>query len=407
MLRTPGSASGAAHIVFPRPSHSALAARDHALLRPIPKSTEDQSQQGDPHPALQPGSITHPQLHTLLLTLELLAPPVQFGYERGQGWRSDAAAYTDLLHWRDVEAVALLDSVQHQLSQLDPQLFAGEPLQRQLEWTLFNAVVALARFVPVAAHLEQGDAECDEAEASEDDDEAPNDGWVTSKSTGVATDALSSATSLLASRTTLSRYRLATSLLDIHIQPLYRASAQSGPTDPTTGRKRAPAPGHALLVSPGMGVHDSLDEVPAWKGGDVTVPPAAAAAAANAGGGAALAPSLAQRDSALGNWNVLAYAIVLLRRCCAGADDDDGDDVWRRTWYRLVPPLMALLEDHEPRFRLAASRLVQLLLLPSSSSNDEERGIDATLVRTTGIATLLESGLEANLHLTTDALGPL
>ncbi|MCO5589847.1 hypothetical protein L7F22_043816 [Adiantum nelumboides] len=88
----------------------------------------------------------------------------------------------------------------------------------------------------------------------------------------------------------------------------------------------------------------------------------------------------------------------ILFACCEsieGASIQDGDK-WDRYWTQILPPLLQLLEDPSPRFRLAGTQILSATLLAGYEDPKRRQKIGTLLLRT-GVAELFRSTLLSNL----------
>jgi hypothetical protein len=79
--------------------------------------------------------------------------------------------------------------------------------------------------------------------------------------------------------------------------------------------------------------------------------------------------------------------------CCDSlmADRQGAGEILRERWPLVLPPLLAILEDSSPLYRLIGSRILSTTLLRKNTSHV------GSLLLQTGVATLLRQRLESNL----------
>ncbi|KAN0061641.1 hypothetical protein ACQY0O_006567 [Thecaphora frezii] len=376
------------------------------MLRPLASSSQihlphlDHPPSSHPDPLSLPVlDIKHPRLCALLDAAQRLTPPSAFAQP---SWKADEQAYPLLVHWRQTDALDTLRQLNAALHRIHPGP-SQQCDQHELVSALVRTALALARFVsvrvwvrevmrgnPTDDDVEQEEQDNDDEQEEQDNDET--DGWIIPPAAQAAREALRTTVRLVLPY--LPSLQLATTLLHSYIRPLYHAAAESGPTDPSTGRRRAPAPGETLLVSPSLGLHAAYDEQACWKCSESSCAPVSRTSGTG----------VLERDAALGNWNVFAFALVLLR--CAAEETRDRD-VWKQTWFRIVPPLVTLLQDAQLEFRSKATDMVRLLLAPSCAEGERERegSFPCSLMVSTGILPLIQGAVEANLRLPTDSKG--
>lgn len=174
------------------------------------------------------------------------------------------------------------------------------------------------------------------------------------------------------------------SLLQSYLRPLFS-------TTPATSINEATGRARKANNKPTAGGAPLEDEV-IWKGGDLK-----RAQQMRLQGNLVVASEhggqdvLQARHSGLGCEGVFYI-------CCLAINHvhEDENDAWSQYWAQILPPLLQLLEDPSPRFRLAGTRILSETLL--SDSRDPKRQIRVgTLLLRTGVAQIFRQALEASL----------
>ena len=168
-----------------------------------------------------------------------------------------------------------------------------------------------------------------------------------------------------------------------YIRPLF-SSTPSASINESNGRAKQTSKMHSEGAGP-------REDETVWKGGDMK-----RAAKMNCFGQEMLVSekgctSLQSRHMGIGAESVL-FA------CCKSieaASVQDGD-IWERYWTEVLPPLLQLLEDPSPRFRLAGTQILSATLL-AGYKDPKRRQKLCTLLLRTGVAELFRSTLLTNL----------
>lgn len=185
---------------------------------------------------------------------------------------------------------------------------------------------------------------------------------------------------------------LARHVLAHYIKPLFSAT-QTDSVRTDTGRAASRPAG--LVDNPLHRATSTAKEDIVWKGGGLDLPSTAAIRVLGE-------PMLLQvegdhRNAALGSCHVLGAACQSLGRDVttrATTTAEEAVDAWSDLWPLVLPPLLTLLEDAGPRFRLAGARILATSLL--SPSSVEARLRAASLIGRTGLAPLLFAALETS-----------
>lgn len=177
-------------------------------------------------------------------------------------------------------------------------------------------------------------------------------------------------------------------ILDDYLKPIFRSTPSSS-INASTGRiaKIDPNLSRGATIMSGGGA--SMQDETMWKGGDLET-----SSQTDVLGKKILFDVehgdeiLQKRHRALGCFNVLYI-------CCSSilTAQESGTDLWQDNWPLILPPLLALLEDSTPLYRLLGSRILVTTLLKSKSTSS----LVGTLLLKTGVATLFRQKLEANL----------
>ncbi|KAL9939911.1 hypothetical protein V8E36_001728 [Tilletia maclaganii] len=191
---------------------------------------------------------------------------------------------------------------------------------------------------------------------------------------------------------------IALHLLQHYIRPLFsHATATSSSLDPDTGRARHANPLLTSLVSS----HQPGDDASLWKGAatqlddiellgqtltfDVVVGPS----------------RLATRNAALGCWNVFAWCLAKIARTKLA--EKSSVTAWEQHWALVLPPLLTLLEDADPHFRLIGTRILLTVIL--NPSGTDQTGVPASLLIRTNVVPLLMNALETSYTFITSGRG--
>ncbi|UZJ51781.1 hypothetical protein CBS101457_001101 [Exobasidium rhododendri] len=180
---------------------------------------------------------------------------------------------------------------------------------------------------------------------------------------------------------------LVTHLLECYLKPLFSCTPSSS-INASTGRA---AKGSSRFVdSTDISSRAALmeDEI-IWKGGDVE-----SAAKKDLFGSRIVfdvdckAGILQRRHRGLGSCNVLYICCCSIQALKIGTYNS-----WEQYWPLVLPPLLILLEDSSPIYRLLGSRILNTTLL-RAKNNTMTTG---TLLLRSGVATLFRQNLEASL----------
>lgn len=134
-----------------------------------------------------------------------------------------------------------------------------------------------------------------------------------------------------------------------------------------------------------------LDDEVMWKGGDVGKSPGATVLGSPVLFDVEYGNDLIRRrHRALGCYNLLYVCCDSLLVAREGADVADP---WKERWPLILPPLLAILEDSSPLYRLVGSQILSKTLL---NRHFGESNVGSLLLQT-GVATLLRQRLESNL----------
>ncbi|PWZ00797.1 hypothetical protein BCV70DRAFT_237126 [Testicularia cyperi] len=385
-----------------------------------------------------------------------LTVPATFAASAGQAWRSDSEALLALQKWRDTTVPDTLVGIQKRLERLQQtdSIQAAEnkdkdrdgglaDRQIQIQRALVVVICIVARFVPAtlesatsklnsAAHVAGGREDANRAKLVENgngfepESEPDDQDWTTSECAGLANAVLDQALSCSAELALAEgQRRLATCLLVDYVKPVFSAATTTpaSSVDPASGRRRPPASGSTLVSSldqslgnhrvsyPSLSIQGGADDDDecanptakqnAWKGSSsiFSQPSTATPVAADT------IPT-AVRSEALGSVNVLAYCIGMLSRTVESQRD------WESVWPLFLPPMLTVLEDVEPRYRVQGAAIAHRLLsccLPAQEQEQEQepkrdnlassadRGIPGSLLVKTGVGALLEQTLHVNL----------
>ncbi|KAE8219529.1 hypothetical protein CF319_g6793 [Tilletia indica] len=195
---------------------------------------------------------------------------------------------------------------------------------------------------------------------------------------------------------------IALHLLQHYIRPLFSAATTTNShLDPETGRARRQDP---LLTSvpATSGVPEA--ESARWKGGNGPHDPNFELLGyplefdEDGGDGVAL-DVLRRRNTALGCWNVLGWCLCQLGR--QSPSSSKSTTAWEENWHLVLPPLLTLLEDSDPHFRLLGTRLLLTAVLDPS----EGTGVPPSLLIRTNVVPLLMDALETSFTFITSGRG--
>ncbi|PWN87916.1 hypothetical protein FA10DRAFT_281439 [Acaromyces ingoldii] len=190
---------------------------------------------------------------------------------------------------------------------------------------------------------------------------------------------------------------LARHVLAHYIKPLFSAT-QTDSVRTDTGRAASKPAG--LVDNPLHRATSTAEEDIVWKGGGLDL--ASTAAVRVLGEPMLLQIEGDHRNAALGCCHVLGAACQSLGRgatltkttTTTTEEDEEDVDAWPDLWPLVLPPLLTLLEDAGPRFRLVGARILATSLL--SPGSVEARLRVASLMGRTGLAPLLFAALETS-----------
>lgn len=170
-------------------------------------------------------------------------------------------------------------------------------------------------------------------------------------------------------------------ILVSYLKPLFSSSTPSS-INANTGRA-APAISNLSGSATSSSRGNLMDDEVMWKGGDVERSKAISIIGQKviftiASGD----PVLRSRHRAIGCFNVFFF-------CCKSLTHQRPSN-WERVWPSVLPPLLTLLEDSAPLYRLIGSRILSTMMLGSPT-------IMGTLLLRTGVEPLLRERLESNL----------
>lgn len=186
-------------------------------------------------------------------------------------------------------------------------------------------------------------------------------------------------------------------IFQTYLRPLFSSTSSANINQHTGRARKQEATGHA---------NQPMEEDIMWKGGDM---------------------SRARKTEVFGHKVVTSIEHDTLRSglrhaglgcegvlyvCCQSlqARSHEGgvyQDVWTQEWPNVIPPLLQMLEDPSPRYRLIASRILAKTALQAEPASRGARQM-SSLLRRTGISTLLLQNLEASLTFISHRLaGPL
>lgn len=169
-----------------------------------------------------------------------------------------------------------------------------------------------------------------------------------------------------------------------YIRPLF-TTTPSASINEASGRAKQTSKIHTAGSGP-------REEETVWKGGDLK-----RAAQMNCLGQDMLisddgSPALRSRHMGIG-------AESILYMCCKSVElaaTEQDDNIWNEYWTEILPPLLQLLEDPSPRFRLAGTQILSATLLAGYEDPKQRQKIGTLLLRT-GVAQLFRSVLITNL----------
>lgn len=201
------------------------------------------------------------------------------------------------------------------------------------------------------------------------------------------------------SNTTCLDLQIVQSLLTGYLKPLFQATA-SNRIHSTTGRAAKPI---ANLVDAGSSRGAPLEDDVMWKGGDMDSAQRTTIIGGRVlehvdGGSNDSEELLRTRHAALGCTGVLYVCCSSLQ--IAAQNAQGAHDPWTDHWPFLLPPLLQLLEDPTPRYRLLGTCILAGTLLGYPLSRM------STLLLRTGIAPLFQQCLETNLTHISHKLAP-
>ncbi|CAD6892309.1 unnamed protein product [Tilletia controversa] len=219
--------------------------------------------------------------------------------------------------------------------------------------------------------------------------------------------------------------KIALYLLQHYIRPLFSLATSTNPQlDPDTGRARRADP---LLTSVPATSGTSEVDAALWRG-------RAGHAGSNDGLELLGCPlefesderqdCMRRRNAALGCWNVLGWCLIQLgtRRqqrgsapsstsgpgidlspSATGTASSKASTAWEQHWHLVLPPLLTLLEDSDPHFRLLGTRLLLTAVLDPRSRDGE--GVPPSLLIRTNVVPLLMGALETSFTFITSGRG--
>ncbi|KAK0556414.1 hypothetical protein OC844_005856 [Tilletia horrida] len=200
------------------------------------------------------------------------------------------------------------------------------------------------------------------------------------------------------------RLRIAIHLLQHYLRPLFSASiTTSASVDPHTGRARHRDP---LLTSVPATSGSAFEDRAAalWKGSSPAFDGTGADVTVLGGQDVEFEHGKQARNAAIGCWNVLGWCLIQLGRG-GGPASEPGKAVvaaaaarWEQHWPLVLPPLLTLLEDSDPHFRLIGTRLLLTAVLDPVNDEDGEtqHGVPASLLIRTNVVPLLMRSLETS-----------
>lgn len=215
---------------------------------------------------------------------------------------------------------------------------------------------------------------------------------------------------------------IAVFLLGEYIRPLFRTT-QSNNVSSSTGRAKNPT---ANLVDQSARRGAPLDDEVIWKGGDLRTARNVRVLGSAIVTGLVethdvsdsnkrdLSEAIAERHAGLGCAGVLYVCLSSIRDAVRrsvtsrAASDATNDDLWAEHWPLLLPPLLQLLEDPAPRYRLMGTAILGKTVLGAADPHAGSNCIDddaqahlrmrmSSLLLRTGVASLLARTLDANV----------
>lgn len=171
-------------------------------------------------------------------------------------------------------------------------------------------------------------------------------------------------------------------ILQLYIRPLF-SSTPSASINESSGRARQKSKLHTAGSGP-------REEETIWKGGDIKRSSQMKCLGQEMLISEDGSTSLQTRHMGIGAESVL-FA------CCKSieaASIQDADS-WDKYWTEILPPVLQLLEDPSPRFRLAGTQILSTTLLAGYKDSKKIQKIGSLLLRT-GVAELFRSTLEIN-----------
>jgi len=176
-------------------------------------------------------------------------------------------------------------------------------------------------------------------------------------------------------------------LLEVYIKPLFQ-STPSRKINASTGR--ATKVDRNISDSAGLSSSAALmeDEI-VWKGGDVEHAANMKILGSDLLFEVKSQPSFLQRrHRALGSSSVLYICFLSIH-----AFHITGSSSWDHFWPLVLPPVLTLLEDSSPLYRLLGSQILNTTLF----CNNEKGALVGSLLLRTGVAALLRQTLESSL----------